>query len=225
MNYIILFLEGIITFISPCILPMLPIYISYFMGNSEDGNSNKALINSIGFVLGFSAVFTLLGAAAGTFGSFLRQYMNIFNLIAGILLVIFGLSYMEVINISFLKRSFGLKDKANLKNLNIISSLLFGMIFAIGWTPCVGTFLGSALMLAANSQHSLEGVFMLLTYSLGLGIPFILSALLIESLKGTFNFIKRNYKVINFISGALLIIIGVLMATGYLNKLLSILTF
>lgn len=225
MNYIILFLEGIITFISPCILPMLPIYISYFMGNSEDGNSNKALINSIGFVIGFSVVFTLLGAAAGTFGSFLRQYMNIFNLIAGILLVIFGLSYMEVINISFLKRSFGLKDKTNLNNLNIISALLFGMIFAIGWTPCVGTFLGSALMLAANSQHSLEGVFMLLTYSLGLGIPFILSALLIDSLKGTFNFIKRNYKVINFISGALLIIIGVLMATGYLNKLLSILTF
>lgn len=225
MNYIILFLEGIITFISPCILPMLPIYISYFMGNSQHNKPNKVLVNSIGFVIGFSSIFTLLGAAAGTFGSFLRQYINTFNIIAGIILVIFGLSYMDIINISLLKRSFGIKDKAKLKNLNILSSILFGIIFAIGWTPCVGTFLGSALMLAANSQHFFEGILMLLTYSLGLGIPFILSALLIDTLKSTFNFIKRNYKVINFISGALLIVIGILMATGYLNKLLSILTF
>lgn len=225
MNYFILFLEGIITFISPCILPMLPIYVSYFMGGNEEGKSNKALINSIGFVIGFSIVFTILGGAAGTFGAFIQRYMKTFNIVAGVLLILFGLNYIGVLKISILDRSFKLKNKSDLNNLNLTASILFGVIFAIGWTPCVGTFLGSALMLAANSQDSMQGIFMLLAYSLGLGIPFIISALLIDTLKGAFTFIKKNYKVINTVSGILLIIIGILMMTGYLNLLLSILTF
>lgn len=225
MNYFILFLEGIITFISPCILPMIPIYITYFMGGNEDNKSNKVLINSIGFVIGFSIVFTILGAAAGTFGAFIQRYMKTFNIVAGILLIIFGINYIGIFKIPLLERSLKLKSKTNLGNLNLIASILFGMIFAIGWTPCVGTFLGSALMFAANSQDTLEGIFMLLAYSLGLGIPFIISALLIDSLKSAFNFIKKNYNTINTISGILLIIIGVLMMTGYLNLLLSWLTF
>ncbi|GAB6170215.1 cytochrome c biogenesis protein CcdA [Clostridium carnis] len=225
MNYLILFMEGIITFISPCILPMLPIYISYFMGNNDESGKNKVFLNALGFVVGFSLVFTMLGAAAGTFGKYIKEYMNIFNIIAGLIMIIFGLSYIGIIKISILQRTLGFKNKAKVKNLNIISSIVFGTIFAIGWTPCVGTFLSSALMIAANSQHSLEGVLMLLTYSLGLGIPFILSALLIDSLKSTFNFIKQNYKVINTISGILLIIIGLMMMTGYLNMLLSFLSF
>ncbi len=106
-----------------------------------------------------------------------------------------------------------------------MSTALFGMIFGFGWTPCVGPFLGSALMIASNSTNVFMGASMLMIYSLGLGIPFILSALLIDSLKTTFEFIKRNYKIINRISGGLLIIIGVMMMTGYLNLLLSILAF
>lgn len=225
MNYFILFLEGIITFISPCILPMIPIYISYFMGGNDNKNNNKALLNSIGFVIGFSVIFTILGAAAGTFGAFIQKYMKIFNIIAGILLIVFGLNYIGIFKITFLEKSFKLKNKTNLNKLNLISSILFGMIFAIGWTPCVGTFLGAALMIAANSQDTLKGIFMLLSYSLGLGIPFIISALLIENIKGVFKFIKRNYKIINTVSGILLIIIGLMMMTGYLNLLLSWLTF
>lgn len=226
MDYLILFLEGIITFISPCILPMLPIYISYFIGGN-DGNkrSNKSLINSIGFVIGFSFVFTILGAAAGTFGAFIQRYMQIFNIVAGILLIIFGLNYIGIFKIPFLERSFKLNNKTNLNKLDLASSILFGMIFAIGWTPCVGTFLGAALMIAANSQDTLKGILMLLSYSLGLGIPFIISALLIDSLKEAFKFIKKNYKIINTISGILLILIGLMMMTGYLNLLLSWLTF
>ncbi|WP_294189549.1 cytochrome c biogenesis CcdA family protein [uncultured Clostridium sp.] len=224
MNYFILFLEGILTFISPCILPMLPIYISYFIGEDESKN-NKALINSIGFVVGFSMIFTVLGAAAGTFGVFIQKYMQLFNIIAGIILIIFGLNYIGIFKITFLERSFKLKNKTNLSKLNLISSTLFGMIFAIGWTPCVGTFLGAALMIAANSQDTLKGILMLISYSLGLGIPFIISALLIENLKSAFKFIKRNYKIINTISGILLIVIGLMMMTGYLNLLLSWLTF
>lgn len=222
MDYFILFLEGIITFISPCILPMIPIYISYFIGGDEN---NKPLINSIGFVIGFSVIFTILGAAAGTFGAFIQKYMQLFNIIAGVLLIIFGLNYIGIFKISFLERSFKLKNKADLNKLNLASSILFGMIFAIGWTPCVGTFLGAALMIAASSQDTLKGILMLLSYSLGLGIPFIISALLIENLKGAFKFIKKNYKIINTISGILLILIGVMMMTGYLNLLLSWLTF
>ncbi len=224
MNYFILFLEGILTFISPCILPMLPIYISYFIGEDESKN-NKALINSIGFVVGFSMIFTVLGAAAGSFGVFIQNYMKLFNIIAGILLIVFGLNYIGIFKITFLERSFKLNNKANLNKLNLISSTLFGMIFAIGWTPCVGTFLGAALMIAANSQDTMKGILMLISYSLGLGIPFIISALLIENLKSAFKFIKRNYKIINTISGILLIVIGLMMMTGYLNLLLSWLTF
>lgn len=141
------------------------------------------------------------------------------------LLIIFGLNYTGILNISLIQRSIKLRGKSDLKNLNLMSSIIFGMVFAIGWTPCVGTFLGSALMIAANSQGSLSGVAMLLTYSMGLGIPFILSALLIDSLKSTFDFIKSNYKIINMVSGILLIVIGIMMVTGYLNMLLSLLTF
>lgn len=224
MNYIILFLEGIITFISPCILPMVPIYISYFMGSDEEKNKNVALRNSIAFVLGFSILFTIFGALAGTFGSVINEYMKLFNVISGILLIIFGLNYIGILKIQLLQRTFKLKNNIGKKN-GLVSSILFGMIFAVGWTPCVGPFLGSALMIAANSQYHMEGIFMLLTYSLGLGLPFILSALLIDSLKNTFSFIKKNYKIINIISGILLIIIGIMMMTGYLNLLLSLLTF
>ena len=225
MEYLMLFLEGILTFISPCILPMIPIYISYFMGENEDTKENKALINSIGFVTGFSVIFIILGAAAGTFGAFIQRYMQIFNILAGILLIIFGLNYIGVFKITLLQRSFKLKSSNKLNKLNLISSSLFGMIFAIGWTPCIGTFLGAALMIAANSQDTLKGIIMLLSYSIGLGIPFIISALLIENLKSVFKFIKKNYKIINTISGILLIVIGLMMMTGYLNVLLSWLTF
>lgn len=222
MQYLILFLEGIITFISPCILPMLPIYISYFIG-SEQKSKKSALINSIGFVIGFSIIFTILGIGASIFGTFIKQYMNIFNFLGGGILIIFGLSYMDIIKVEFLQRQF--KIKYTFKYFSFGKSLIFGFIFAIGWTPCVGTFLGSALMIASQSNHMIEGFTMLLVYSLGLGIPFIISALLVDSLKSTFDFIKRNYKVINNISGIFLIVIGIFMMTGYLGKILLFLSF
>lgn len=225
MNYLILFLEGIMTFISPCIIPMIPIYISYFIGDNKVKDKNKAIINSIGFVIGFSIIFTMLGALASTFGSFIQRYMNIFNIVAGLLLILFGLNYIGLFKIKLIERSFKIKSNINLHNLNLLASILFGMIFAIGWTPCVGTFLGSALIIATNSNDVLKGIFMLLSYSLGLGIPFILSAILIENLKEAFKFIKKNYKVINLISGLFLIIVGIFMMTGYLNLILLWLTF
>lgn len=225
MEYIILFMEGIITFISPCILPMLPIYISYFAGDSElqPDSKYRTFINSLGFVLGFTVVFTLLGTLAGTFGRFIKAYYTLFNIVGGGILVIFGLNYMGVLKISFLEKT--KKLNVDVKPFRFLSSVLFGVVFAIGWTPCIGTFLGSALMIAANSTEVMKGTMMLLVYSLGLGIPFVISALLINSLKESLDFIKRNYKIINKISGVFLIVIGMAMMTGYLNKILSLLAF
>jgi cytochrome c-type biogenesis protein len=225
MEYFLLFLEGIITFISPCILPLLPLYVSYFVGGNEENTKSKynALINSLGFVLGFTIIFTLLGTLAGTFGSFIKEKSVIINILGGFIVVLFGANYMGILKIPFLERS--LKMNAEIKTFKFLSSILFGMIFAIGWTPCVGTFLGAALMIAVNSQDILKGTIMLLIYSIGLGIPFVICAILIDKLKETFNSIKSNYKVINRISGIILVVIGISIMTGYLNKILSLLTF
>jgi len=219
MQYIIAFLEGIITFISPCLLPMLPIYVSYFAGGGER-STKRTLITAIGFVAGFTVVFMAMGALAGTLGSFLKTHQTAVNFISGAVVIIFGLNYLEVLNINLFK---GKNSSFDTSNLNFFSAFLFGVIFSIGWTPCVGIFLGSALMLASQQGHMIEGTMMLLTYSLGLGIPFVLSAVLIDSLKSAFAFIKRNYKTINRISGTLLILIGILMATGTLGRLITVL--
>lgn len=224
MEYLLLFLEGIITFISPCILPMLPIYISYFAGGEVEykGGKYTALKNSLGFVLGFTTVFTLLGVLAGTFGGFIKEYYDLLNIIGGSIIIIFGLNYIGVIKIGFLEKSYKMNVEVN--PFKFLSATIFGMVFAVGWTPCVGTFLGSALMIAANSQSILKGASMLMVYSIGLGIPFIISAVLIEKMKETMDFIKRNYNVINKVSGAILILIGLAMITGYLNKILVVLS-
>ena len=219
MQYVIAFLEGIITFISPCLLPMLPIYISYFAGGGER-STGKTLKGALGFVFGFTVVFVTLGALAGTVGSFLREYQTAVNVVSGLIVILFGLNFLGVFKLNLFR---GSRYSVNTDNVGFFSALLFGMIFSVGWTPCVGAFLGSALMLASQQAHVIEGMLMLLAYSLGLGIPFVLSAVLIDYLKTAFNWIKKNYRVINTVSGGLLVLIGILMATGTLGRLLSLL--
>lgn len=218
MQYLISFLEGIITFISPCLLPMLPIYLSYFAGGGQRSTA-KTLKNGAGFVLGFSLVFMGMGALAGTLGSFLQRFQTVVNIVCGLVIIFFGLNYMGVLK---LKLFGGMKGHLKEGELGFISSALFGIIFSIGWTPCVGTFLGTALMMASTQGQMRAGILMLLAYSLGLGIPFLISALLIDRLKGTFQFIKKNYKIINFICGLFLILVGLFMATGALGKFLTL---
>ena len=217
MQYLIAFFEGILTFISPCLLPMLPVYVSYFAGG--EANSKKTLTNALGFILGFTVLFTAMGALAGTVGSFLSRYQTAVNVVCGMIVVIFGLSFMGVIPLNLFRGS----ARMHTDRLGFFSSLVFGMIFSVGWTPCVGAFLGSALMLASQQGHVVEGTLMLLSYSLGLGIPFLLSAVLIDQLKGAFQFIKRHYTLINRICGGLLVLIGILMATGVLDRALRLL--
>lgn len=220
MQYFITFLEGIITFISPCLLPMLPIYVSYFAGGNER-SMGKTLKNAFGFVVGFTLVFIAMGALAGTLGSLLTKYQTIVNIITGLIVIFFGLNYLGVFKLNLFK---GINSTVDKQNLGFFSSMLFGIVFSIGWTPCVGAFLGSALMLASQQGKVLAGVLMLLVYSMGLGIPFVISAVLIDKLKTAFTFIKKNYRVINIISGALLVLVGIFMLTGLLGKLIAILS-
>lgn len=220
LQYLILFLEGIITFISPCLLPMLPIYISYFAGGGER-TTKKTLLRSLAFVLGFTIVFVGMGALAGTLGSFLTRYETAVNIIGGLIIIFFGLNFLGVFRLNLFR---GINRTANTQNMGFFSTVLFGIIFSLGWTPCVGTFLGTALVFASQQGHAITGTLMLLAYSLGLGIPFVLSAILIDKLKSTFDWIKKNYQIINLISGWILIVVGISMATGLLGRLLSLLS-
>lgn len=199
---------------------MLPIYISYFAGGGER-SVKKTLTGAFGFVAGFTIVFVALGALAGTVGSFLHEHQTAVNIVSGLIVIFFGLSFMGVFKLSIFKGSSHTMDAAG---TGFFKSLVFGVIFSVGWTPCVGAFLGSALILASQQGHVVEGVLMLLAYSLGLGIPFIVSAVLIDYLKSAFNWIKRHYNVINIVCGALLVLIGILMATGTLGRLLALLS-
>ncbi len=223
MQYFLLFLEGIITFVSPCMLPMLPIYLVYFAGGKNGDKTTRALINSMGFVLGFTVMFILLGAFAAAVGGFLKDYSHILNIVSGAIVVIFGLSYLNIIS---LKLGLLNSEQASPKveNLRFLSSFVFGVIFSISWTPCVGAFLGSALMQAGQQGDIIKGIVMLLFYSIGLGIPFVISAILIHRLKTVFDLVKKHYRVINIVSGLFLILIGIMMMTGTLGYFLSILS-
>ena len=219
MQYVISCLEGIITFVSPCLLPMLPIYISYFAGGGERTTA-RTVKNALGFVLGFTLAFVAMGALAGTVGSFFKQHQTAVNLLSGLVVILFGLQFLGVFKWNLFRGS----GKAVNGEMGFFSAVVFGVIFSLGWTPCVGAFLGSALALASQQGHVGSGMLMLLAYSLGLGIPFLVSAVLIDKLKSAFDWIKRNYRVINLISGSLLILVGVLMSTGTLGRLLNLLS-
>jgi len=209
------------TFISPCLLPLLPVYISFFAAGKPD--KRRTITNALGFVAGFTIIYVTLGAFAGTIGRLLIQYMAVVNILAGIIIIILGLNLLGIINFHIYNR---LANKANeINDLKLFSAIIFGSIFALSCSPCVGAFLGAALMKAATNGGTLEGAFMLLIYSAGLGIPFIISAILIDRLKGIFDFVKRNYKIINIISGSLLIIMGLLMVTGLFGRYLLLFNF
>lgn len=216
MQYLISFLEGIVTFLSPCLLPMLPIYVSYFAGGGQR-STGKTLCCAIGFVCGFTAVFVAMGALAGSVGGLLLRYQRVVDVVSGVIVTVFGLNYLGLFRWNLFHSGSRVMDT---RDMSFFSAAVFGVIFSLGWTPCVGAFLGSALALATQQGHVLEGMAMLLAYSLGLGIPFLVSAVLIDALKGAFDWVKRHYRIINLLSGGFLIVIGILMATGTLGSLL-----
>ena len=229
MQYFISFLEGIITFISPCLLPMLPVYVSYFAGGMQSDaetdpskSTRRTLMNALGFILGFTLVFVAMGALAGGLGGLLLRYQTAVNLVTGAIVVFFGLNYLEVLRVNLFRGIQGSRMAG--RQLGFFSALTFGAVFSVGWTPCVGAFLGSALMLASQQGQMLTGILMLLAYSMGLGIPFLISALLIDQLKSTFNLVKQHYGIINKVCGGFLVLMGVLMMTGLMGRFLSLLS-
>ena len=224
MDYLLTFLEGIVTFVSPCLLPMLPIYLAYFAGGSQEdavGDTRRVAVCSLGFVLGFSLVFVSLGAFAGTLGALLVRHGRIMDVVCGVVLVVLGLNYAGVLHVPLLERT--LRPNTTVIPRGFGSSVLFGLVFAIGWSPCVGAFLASALSLAASSASMATGVALLLCYSVGLGVPFVLSAVLLGRLEAAFEWTKRHYGVINRVCGVFLMAMGVLMATGLLGVWLRML--
>ncbi len=203
MEYIITFIEGLASFISPCVLPVIPIYVSYF---GVQKVPKKTIINSIGFVLGFSLVFILLGVFAGTFGHLIHEYSTYINIILGIFLVIIGLNYIGILTINFLNKTKEINYMQ--KDLTLLSACFFGMFFALSWTPCVGAFLASALITASTTGSVLKGATLLFLYSLGLAIPFVITTIFLEKIKKTFNLIKKNYNIINKLAASILIFSG-----------------
>lgn len=210
-------IEGLITFISPCVLPMIPVYVLYFTGGEEGRPQGKTLLRALCFVLGFTALFVLLGVFAGTLGALLVRYQRAVNIVCGLVMIVFGLHYAGVLRVGLLERT--IKPGVQVQAKGYFSCVLLGAVFAVGWSPCTGPFLGSAMMMAAGQGQALAGMALLLCYSLGLGIPFVLCALLIDQLKGAFGVIKRHYGVINRVCGVFLIVVGAMMMTGLFARL------
>ena len=217
MEYIVTFIEGVVSFISPCMLPLLPVYISFIAGG--EGKKRKTLVHALFFVLGFTVLFVVLGVFAGTVGHFLDDNSRIVGIVCGIIVILFGVVYIAGIHIPFLKPV----DGSAIKRGTPLASMLFGVIYAINLTPCTGPFLGSALMLAASSGGMLKGSVLLLLYSLGLAVPFVLSALVIGQLSNAIKFVREHYRVINIICGVFLIIVGFMMIFGVFAKIAKML--
>jgi cytochrome c-type biogenesis protein len=218
---------GLVSFVSPCIMPLIPSYVSYITGISYDElvspdsrrkNMNITLLHSFAFVAGFSFIFVLLGASASLAGSLLAQHLNTIRIVGGVLIIIMGVFVMDVVRIPFLQQEAKLHLKT--RPAGYAGTVAIGMVFGAGWTPCTGPFLGSMLTLAANADTAGKGITLLTFYSLGLGIPFVLSAIAISAFLSTFNKLKKYLRAIKITSGIILIIMGVLLLMDKLTILI-----
>jgi cytochrome c-type biogenesis protein len=217
-------LAGFISFVSPCVLPVIPGYLSFISGVSmEEMQSRenrgevtrKVAINSLFFVMGFSLVFILLGWTASSVGRFLLSYLHIFNKIAGVVLVIFGLHVMGILRIRFL--NYEKRFQARTKPIGVWGAFLIGLAFAFGWTPCIGPILAGVLTMAAQSESQWQGVGLLTVYSAGLGIPFFLTAMAFNRFIGFFGWMRKHFRAVEIVSGVFLVTVGVLIFTNYLT--------
>ena len=220
------FTAGLISFVSPCVLPLIPAYLSFISGvsveemKSKDKKSEvlkKVILSAFLFISGFSVVFVALGASATFIGEFLGSKLFLFNKIAGLIIIILGLHLLGVFRISFLNYEKRFHTKG--KPLGLLGAFLVGLAFAFGWTPCVGPVLTPILGLAANQETVTKGIILLFTYSLGLGIPFFVTAVSFHSFLSVFDWIKKHFRTIEIISGLFLIIIGLLMFIGSFSSL------
>lgn len=226
ITFFFAFSAGFLSFVSPCVLPLIPSYVSYITGISfedlveggDDKNFTKVtLYNSLAFILGFTIVFVSLGASSSYFGSLLRDYQELIMRVGGILVIVFGLFIMGILKLDFINRDkkFHLQEKP----AGYIGSVFVGIVFAAGWTPCIGPLLGSILSIATSEGSVLFGVELLLVYSIGLGIPFLITSLALNTFLRHVPKVTKHMRVITTISGLILIAIGLLLVTDRFAEL------
>lgn len=222
-SIIIAFLGGLVSFISPCVIPLLPAYLSFLTGLTpeelkEQKSLGRIVVPSLLFILGFTVIFVALGATASVLGAFMRQYQHIFTIAGGILVMVFGVFMTGIIKVPWLYSEKRL-DLSKAKSFGRFSGFFMGMAFAAGWTPCIGPVLGSILTLASATSSANQGIILLLTYSLGLAVPFLLVALLFGYFAPYLGFVSRYSVVINRVAGVILIVVGLLIATNMFGRL------
>jgi len=220
------FTAGLLSFLSPCILPLIPAYLSFISGvslsemreeESEKKSSAKVFTNALFFVIGFSFVFVALGASATFLGKFLIAELGILRRVAGVLVILLGLLVLGVFRIGFLDQEKRYHQKR--KSFGLLGSFLVGMAFAFGWTPCIGPILAAILFVASTKETVAQGIGLLGVYSAGLGIPFLLAALAVDRFLRVSSWIKRHFQAIKVTSGLLLIAVGILMLTDDLTRI------
>jgi cytochrome c-type biogenesis protein len=226
------FFAGLVSFLSPCVLPLVPGYISIISGSSLDqlkAEEKQAalyrtvLLNSVMFIVGFSITFIFLGATATWVGQFLLSRMRLLGQIAGIILIVFGIHLTGIFKINFLY-----KDKrfhSVEKPRGLLGALVLGLAFAFGWTPCIGPILAGILTIASTKQTVFEGMFLLAIYSAGLGIPFLLTSVALNKFLTFYSRFKKHFHAVEVVSGALVIAVGLLILTGSLARLATWFSF
>ena len=226
VTVVLAFTAGLLTFLSPCVLPLVPVYLSYLTGSTIRGEEapkrSMVFLHALAFGLGFSLVFVLLfGLSVGYLGRFLARFTPVLVKIGGLLLIVFGLHTTGLIQIPFLlaERRMEISVSSSPTHLR---SVLVGMTFAAGWTPCIGPLLGAILTLALDAQSVWQAVFFLSVYSMGLSIPFLVVALLLTTATGWLRQLNRHLNIVSVVSGAFLIIIGLLLLTGTFQSLNSL---
>ncbi len=225
ISYFYVVLAGLLSFLSPCVLPIVPGYLCFLAGTSldkivsgEDASKERNVFYfALSFVFGFSTVFILLGASATLLSGLIYEYLDILRIVGGIIIIIFGIHFMQIIQIPFLNRD--TRYQIESYRPGIVGSYVIGLSFAFGWTPCIGPILGSVLSIAASSETVTYGIVLLMFYSAGLGIPFLLAAYAINGFMRFLSRIRNYIRAIEIFTGVLLVIFGILILTNRIQEL------
>ena len=223
-SFFYVLLAGVLSFLSPCVLPIVPGYLCFIAGtsldkvlNNEIQIGNNIFKYALSFVLGFSTVFVILGASSTVLSSLLYEYFDYLRIAGGIIIIIFGIHFTQIIQLSFLNKD--IRFQIENYRPGLIGSYIIGLSFAFGWTPCIGPILGSVLTVAASSETMSQGVFLLISYSAGLGIPFLLAAYGINRFLKFLSKIRKYIRSIEILTGLLLILFGFLILTNQIQEL------
>lgn len=222
LTFTSVFIAGFVSFLSPCVIPLVPMYVGFLAGDlAEDGKTDKKrlLINAIGFLIGLMLVFSLLGATASAIGKFLFTNSKTFSKVAGVLIIFFGIFQLGIFRPNFLKKES--KFRFSGKSGKFASALLLGMAFSFGWSPCVGPVLGSIIALASRSESLATGFILLAVYSVGFSVPFLLTVFLMEPIMKIVEKSETAFKVIKIVTGILMIVLGILIFTDKLTSIIN----